>query len=97
VEVPAFRLAENLPLVIEIVDSEEKIDAYPPILDAMMTGGAGDLGEGAGGPLWPAQAVTAGLPGAWAIDNFGGDSHSRYGTIGDGVRRKTALGADDSS
>ena len=34
-----LRLAENLPLVIEIVDSEAKIDAFLPTLDAMMTGG----------------------------------------------------------
>ncbi len=34
-----LRLAENLPVVIEIVDSEAKIDAFLPILDAMMTGG----------------------------------------------------------
>jgi uncharacterized protein len=34
-----LRLAENLPVVIEIVDSEEKIDAFLPILDAIMTGG----------------------------------------------------------
>lgn len=34
-----LRLAENLPIVIEIVDSEAKIDAFLPTLDAMMTGG----------------------------------------------------------
>jgi uncharacterized protein len=34
-----LRLAVNLPLVIEIVDSEAKIDAFLPTLDAMMTGG----------------------------------------------------------
>jgi len=34
-----LRLADNLPVVIEIVDSEAKIDAFLPILDAMMTGG----------------------------------------------------------
>jgi hypothetical protein len=34
-----LRLAENLPIIIEIVDSEAKIDAFLPTLDAMMTGG----------------------------------------------------------
>jgi PII-like signaling protein len=34
-----LRLADNLPVVIEIVDSEAKIDAFLPTLDAMMTGG----------------------------------------------------------
>jgi uncharacterized protein len=34
-----LRLANNLPVVIEIVDSEAKIDAFLPTLDALMTGG----------------------------------------------------------
>jgi hypothetical protein len=34
-----LRLSEDLPLVIEIVDSEEKIDGFLPALDAMMTSG----------------------------------------------------------
>lgn len=33
------RLSEDLPFVIEIVDSEEKIDAFLPVLDAMMGNG----------------------------------------------------------
>jgi PII-like signaling protein len=32
-----LRLSEDLPLVIEIVDSEEKIKAFLPVLDTMMT------------------------------------------------------------
>jgi uncharacterized protein len=32
-------LSEDLPIVIEIVDEEEKIDAFLPTLDAMMSGG----------------------------------------------------------
>ena len=32
-------MAEHLPLVIEIVDTEAKIKAFLPTLDAMMTGG----------------------------------------------------------
>ncbi len=32
-------VAEHLPLVIEIVDTEEKIKAFLPTLDAMMSGG----------------------------------------------------------
>ncbi|PSC04295.1 hypothetical protein SLNSH_14820 [Alsobacter soli] len=34
-----LRLSEDLPLVIEIVDSEEKINAFLPILDGMMDSG----------------------------------------------------------
>jgi uncharacterized protein len=34
-----LRLSLDLPLVIEIVDSEEKINAFLPILDPMMSGG----------------------------------------------------------
>ncbi len=34
-----LRLSMDLPLVIEIVDSEEKIQAFLPMLDEMMQGG----------------------------------------------------------
>src|SRR5499427_8862775 len=34
-----LRLSVDLPLVIEIVDSEEKIQSFLPILDKMMGGG----------------------------------------------------------
>jgi PII-like signaling protein len=34
-----LRLSMDLPLVIEIVDSEEKITAFLPVLDGMMKGG----------------------------------------------------------
>jgi len=34
-----LRLSEDLPLVIEIVDSEEKVDSFLPVLDEMMSGG----------------------------------------------------------
>ncbi len=34
-----LRLSEDLPLVIEIVDSEENINAFLPTLDGMMTSG----------------------------------------------------------
>ena len=34
-----LRLSDDLPLVIEIVDSEEKINAFLPTLDEMMQGG----------------------------------------------------------
>ena len=33
------RLSQDLPLVIEIVDSEEKINAFLPTLDKMISGG----------------------------------------------------------
>ena len=34
-----LRLSEDLPLVIDIVDSEEKINGFLPVLDAMMSSG----------------------------------------------------------
>ena len=34
-----LRLSHDLPLVIEIVDTQEKIDAFLPVLDAMMPSG----------------------------------------------------------
>ena len=34
-----LRLSEDLPIVIEIVDSEEKISAFLPVLDQMMQSG----------------------------------------------------------
>ncbi len=34
-----LRLSEDLPLVIEIVDNDEKIRGFLPLLDEMMTGG----------------------------------------------------------
>ena len=34
-----LRLSEDLPMIIEIVDSEEKIKAFLPILDAIMPSG----------------------------------------------------------
>jgi PII-like signaling protein len=34
-----LRLSTDLPLVIEIVDTEEKIDAFLPVLDTMMGSG----------------------------------------------------------
>lgn len=34
-----LRLSDDLPIVIEIVDAEEKIDAFLPVLDTMMHSG----------------------------------------------------------
>jgi PII-like signaling protein len=34
-----LRLSEDLPMVIEIVDSEAKINAFLPVLDGMIGGG----------------------------------------------------------
>src|SRR4051794_38273699 len=33
------RLSQDLPLVIEIVDSQDKIDGFLPVLDGMMSSG----------------------------------------------------------
>jgi hypothetical protein len=40
-----LRLSENLPLVIEIVDEDEKIKAFLPLLEEMMSGGLVTLGK----------------------------------------------------
>jgi len=37
--VKLLRLSEDLPLVIEIVDSEENVDAFLPVLEGMMASG----------------------------------------------------------
>src|SRR5437588_9192888 len=34
-----LRLSQDLPIVIEIVDAKEKIDAFLPVLDTMMSSG----------------------------------------------------------
>lgn len=34
-----LRLAQDLPVVVEIVDSQEKIDTFLPVLDEMMVSG----------------------------------------------------------
>jgi uncharacterized protein len=34
-----LRLSQDLPVVVEIVDAKEKIDAFLPLLDEMMSGG----------------------------------------------------------
>jgi PII-like signaling protein len=34
-----LRLSQDLPIVIEIVDSQDKIDTFLPVLDAMMSSG----------------------------------------------------------
>ena len=34
-----LRLSTDLPIIIEIVDSEDKVDAFLPVLDQMMGGG----------------------------------------------------------
>src|ERR671936_1823554 len=34
-----LRLSQDLPIVVEIVDSQQKIDAFLPVLDSMMASG----------------------------------------------------------
>jgi PII-like signaling protein len=36
-----LRLSEDLPVIVELVDSEEKINAFLPVLDTMMGKGSG--------------------------------------------------------
>ena len=40
-----LRLSEDLPIVVEIIDHEEKITAFLPILDSMVKGGLVSLEE----------------------------------------------------
>lgn len=40
-----LRLSEDLPVVVEIVDSAEKIDAFLPLLEKLMTSGLVTLEE----------------------------------------------------
>ena len=40
-----LRLSEDLPIVVEIVDSEENITAFLPLLDSMLKGGLVSLEE----------------------------------------------------
>lgn len=34
-----LRLSEDLPLIVEIVDTQEKVDSFLPVLDGMMSSG----------------------------------------------------------
>ena len=34
-----LRLAQDLPIVIELVDTQDKVDAFLPVLDEMMSNG----------------------------------------------------------
>jgi PII-like signaling protein len=34
-----LRLSQDLPIIVEIVDSQDKIDAFLPVLDGMMSSG----------------------------------------------------------
>jgi len=34
-----LRLSQDLPVVVEIIDSQEKIDSFLPVLDGMMSSG----------------------------------------------------------
>jgi PII-like signaling protein len=34
-----LRLSQDLPVIVEIIDSQEKIDAFLPVLDGMMSSG----------------------------------------------------------
>ena len=34
-----LRLSQDLPVIVEIVDAQDKVDAFLPVLDGMMTSG----------------------------------------------------------
>jgi PII-like signaling protein len=51
-----LRLSEDLPIVVEIIDSEENINAFLPLLDGMVKGGLVSLEEVRVLRYGPAQA-----------------------------------------
>ncbi len=51
-----LRLSQDLPMVVEIVDDKEKIDAFLPVLDGMMSSGLVTLER--------VQVLQYGAPGA---------------------------------
>ena len=54
---------ENLPLVIEIVDTEDNIKAFLPILELHDAERARHFGEGPSPAIWRARQACAGLKG----------------------------------
>jgi PII-like signaling protein len=56
-----LRLSEDLPIVIEIVDSEEKIEAFLPQLGEMVWERPRHLGEGPGSAVREEQAAALAL------------------------------------
>jgi PII-like signaling protein len=61
-----LRLSADLPVIIELVDSEDKINAFLPVLDTMMSGGLITLEKarviyyhtGNTQPPWPTPSPT---------------------------------------
>jgi uncharacterized protein len=58
-----LRLYEDLPLIVEIVDTEEKIKAFLPTLDAMMPTGVDNPGKGPGSAIRGGRQARARLTG----------------------------------
>ncbi len=56
-----LRLSEDLPLIVEIVDTEEKIKSFLPVLDFDDVERARHPGEGAGLAIWRGREARAGL------------------------------------
>ena len=56
-----LRLSEDLPLIVEIVDTEEAIKAFLPTLVSMMDSGTRDTGKGAGAAIRRRREAPAGL------------------------------------
>ena len=63
-----LRLSEDLPVVVEIVDSEEKILAFLPVIDKMMTGGLVSLEKVQVLRYGPSQQAVAPAGGSAAIE-----------------------------
>ena len=58
-----LRLSENLPVVVEIIDTKEQIDSFLPMLDEMMTGGLVSLEEVRIVRYGPDRSAAASSPG----------------------------------
>ena len=62
-----LRLYEDMPLIVEIVDTEEKIKSFLPTLDAMMPSGIVTLERGAGFAIRGRRRAGAFLTGSRGI------------------------------
>ena len=54
-----MRLSFDLPMVVEIVDTEAKINEFLPVLDQMMTSGLSTFGKGSSSSIRPGRLEDA--------------------------------------
>ncbi len=74
-----LRLSEDLPLIIEIVDTEAKVKEFLPILNSMMTSGTRHPGKGPGAAIRSGREARPGLrdsPACWGVDSEASPPHT---------------------